>query len=149
MVDMATLERQFVDYAHDDYRLASNATILQTAGVDFAKMNAAAGATPTPTPAHAGTDSGTDTDADTHTGTDPGTHSGTGSRHDTLRRNGGGTAWYVAIRGLRRAAAKGSPTRTRRLAIPAASTDRTTSTFRPPLTPAPATAWGTSRRPSG
>jgi hypothetical protein len=51
MVDMATLERQFVDYAHDDYRLASNATILQTAGVDFAKMNAAAGATPTPTPA--------------------------------------------------------------------------------------------------
>jgi carbohydrate binding protein with CBM6 domain len=51
MVDMATLERQFVDYAHDDYRLADNATILRTAGVDFAAMNAASAATPAPAPA--------------------------------------------------------------------------------------------------
>jgi hypothetical protein len=39
MVDMATLERQFVDFAHDVYCLTANATILPTAGVDFAAMN--------------------------------------------------------------------------------------------------------------
>jgi len=50
MVDMATLEQQFVDYAHNDYRLASNANILRTAGVDFAAMNAAAAGAPAPAP---------------------------------------------------------------------------------------------------
>jgi hypothetical protein len=50
MVDLATLEHQFVDYAHDDFRLADNANILRTAGVDFAAMNAAAAGAPAPAP---------------------------------------------------------------------------------------------------
>jgi len=61
MVDMVTLEHQFVDFAHDDYRLADNANILRTAGVDFVAMNAAAAGAPAPAPAPAPTPTPTPT----------------------------------------------------------------------------------------
>ena len=67
--DLATLEAQFVDYAHDDYRLTSGNTLPAGVGVDFTALDAASagGSTPAPTP----TPTPTPTPAPTPSGSTP------------------------------------------------------------------------------
>ena len=48
--DLPTLEQQFADYAHDDYRLRSGNTLPTNVGVDFTALNAAAAGGPAPAP---------------------------------------------------------------------------------------------------